>query len=129
MEKQRAQLMMLGCIFIVLCIVVFAPVVMGNQLMFAYGNLGFMTTMCFWFAGLGYWYVKSKTPRPLIGVIEIVAGLWSNYHQMTKIGMKLGDYDKYDRIVFIIAGIAVIGHGFQELIEGLQGQKKPGKSL
>jgi hypothetical protein len=71
---------------------------MGNQLMFAYGNLGMMTTFCFWFAGLGFWYVKTKVPRAWIGVIEIVAGLVSNYHQMKKIGLKLGDYDKYDRI-------------------------------
>jgi len=75
---------------------------------------------CILFLILGYWYfrLKERFSRLWVGIISLAAGLGSNWYEVSKWSKSTDE--RYDRLVFVVAGTAVIAHGFKEISEGLK---------
>jgi hypothetical protein len=118
----RARMKKLGAVFTIVILILlvavgmeFAGLLISSPDYFEDSGGRLLACFCFLLAGLGYWFIRRKMHQTVIGILEIIAGLVSNYFQLER----LGGRGAYDRIVFIIAGVAVIGHGFKELFEGI----------
>jgi len=80
--------------------------------------------ICWIFVFLGgVWFlVKRGLPKSVIGAIEVTAAFLSNYHQLGKLIQSPG-YDVYERLTFIVAGLAVTAKGFEHIAEGWNKEK------
>lgn len=118
-KKERIERVILAICLLFIMTWTFGSILRGDADIFGNPGVRFVTCLCFLGCGGIYWFIKQKLPQFALGLFEIAAGLWSNYYQLGKISLKAAEYDVTDRVLFIAAGVAVIGHGFKELFEGL----------
>ncbi len=93
------------------------------------GDSGVRSGICvsFFFCGIVYYFIQRRIPKWLKALLVIAAALWSNFYQLGKLAEEGARPMLYDRIIFIVVGIGVIGEGIKRLIDDLK-PKTPAQS-
>ena len=67
---------------------------------------------------LGYWSYRFRQiePNKLLGILEIIAGVASNWFQIPKYANET--VNRPERVIFVVAAVALIAHGFKKVKEG-----------
>lgn len=82
--------------------------------------------LLFWMFVFGWaYYCLEKTKFKLVfGVIEIVAGLASNYAQLGKFATQGTQGAVYDRLALIAGGVIVLAKGIKDVMKGYEKYKQ-----
>jgi hypothetical protein len=91
-----------------------------------------MVALCMVYWGFAYYVTSETGARFYIGIAEIVGGFLSNWYELGL--MAAGHQEKYDRFIFIVAGIALMANGVKDLHKGAvriwgQKDKTPNKAI
>ena len=106
-----------------LLLVVFASGVLG-PLVLLRGTLRrdayldrFLICFAFFVWGLAYYAVKTRTNKLLFAFLQITVALGTEWYQTGKFAEEVTKTQIFDRWLFIIVGVLVIGNGLEKIYE------------
>jgi hypothetical protein len=100
-----------------------ATSVFPDSLYFGDRSIRVMACESLWVAGLAYVAIKKKLPKMVLAVVTIGAGFWTEYYQLGKIAQDSVHNEIYDRLIFVIAAMVVMGHGCEGFLKTLRHEK------
>ena len=74
--------------------------------------------------GFLYWLVSATRWRIAFGLAQIGFALVSDWYQLSKLAVQGASQRPYERLAFIIAGIAFVAHGCKDVGKGLRQWRK-----
>jgi hypothetical protein len=75
----------------------------------------FLICFAFFIWGLAYYAAKARTNKLLFAFLQIVVALGTEWYQTGKFAEEMTKTQAFDRWVFIIVGVLVIGNGLEKI--------------
>jgi hypothetical protein len=113
--RDNLKLVVLICLLVVLCAIGFFYLFTGDS-----GNLRLMREVAclpLFILACVYAFLKLQGFKITFAALEVLAAIANTYYQVGRIADDPSHSQFYDRLVFIVAGIAVMGNGLKKFLE------------